>query len=112
VVCLLDALNAAILFLQVAGMSGEVFAASREFSALLGGLLQAAGAPADEALAWLQQQYWQQQQEKQDKQREEKKKRQEEQEVWEKEQERKQQERGRASRKEQDSRRGGKRWGW
>jgi hypothetical protein len=99
--------------LQVAGMSGEVFAASREFSALLGGLLQAAGAPADEALAWLQQQYWSQHQEKQEREREAQKKRQEEQEVWEREQERKQQERGSASRKEQESRRGGnKRWGW
>jgi hypothetical protein len=77
-------------------MSGEVFAASREFSALLGGLLQAAGAPADEALVWLQQQYWSQQQEKRDKEREER--------------EKKEQERKERQRKEWESRRGSGRY--
>jgi hypothetical protein len=40
-------------------MSSEAFAASRDFSSLLGQLMQQASAPADDTLAWLQQQYWQ-----------------------------------------------------
>jgi hypothetical protein len=59
------------LLLQVAGMSAEAFAASRSFSSLLGELLAAGSAPADPALAWLQQEYWRQRQEKQEKEREE-----------------------------------------
>jgi hypothetical protein len=43
---------------QVAGMSSEAFAASRDFSSLLGQLMQAASAPADDTLAWLQREYW------------------------------------------------------
>jgi cytidylate kinase len=74
-------------------MSADVFAASRDFSALLGGLLGAAGAPADEALAWLQQQYWERLQEEQERER--------------KEREKKEQERKERERKERESRRFG-----
>jgi hypothetical protein len=91
-------------------MSAEVFAASRGFSALLGGLLAAAGAPADEALAWLQQQYWARHQEEREREREGQRKKHGAQETYDREQEREQRERWRTNRKEQESRRGGRRY--
>lgn len=45
---------------QVAGMSSQAFAASRDFSSVLGQLMQAGSAPANEVLAWAQQEYWRQ----------------------------------------------------
>ncbi|WIA34158.1 hypothetical protein OEZ86_012518 [Tetradesmus obliquus] len=47
-----------LLQMKVAGLSVEAFAASKDFSGLLGQLMLAEAAPSDSTLAWLQQQYW------------------------------------------------------